>query len=168
MADNDKITYGWHKDMSLSLLEKIRADLKTAVLKRNTEVRNTIRLIMSEFPSLTVPITLESGKKTTRLKKPEEITDEDIQNIIRKLVKSEKIVLEIKKEASSEYLRTLESYLPKMATREEIKTWIADHIDFSKYKSPMQAMGEIMKHYGKLADGKMVKDILESLNNEDA
>ena len=168
MTDNDKKLYGWCDDMSLSLLDKIKADLKTAMLKKDTDVRDTIRLIMGEFPSITVPITLESGKKTTRLKKPEEITDDDIQNVIRKLVKSEKTVLEIKKEDSSEYLKILESYLPKMATREEVEAWIAEHIDFSEFKSPMQAMGKIMKHYGKLTDGKEVKEILESVSKKEA
>ncbi len=84
---------------------------------------------------------------------PEEITDEDIHNIIRKFVKSEKTVLELKKEASSDYLELLESYLPKMAATEEIEAWIKANIDFSAMKSPMQAMGAVMKHFGKLADG---------------
>ena len=152
----------------MSLLAKIKADLKAAMLGKNTEVRDTIRIIMGEFPRITVPITLESGKKTTRVKKPEEITNDDIQNVIRKLVKSEKTVLEIKKEDSSEYLRILELYLPKMATRQEIEAWIAENVDFSEFKRPLQAMGKIMKHYGKRADGKMVKDILESTRNKNA
>jgi uncharacterized protein YqeY len=166
MVEIDAGTYGWNNGMSMSLLDKIKTDLKTAMLGKNTEVRDTIRLIMGEFPSITVPITLESGKKTTRVKKPEEITNDDIQNVIRKLVKSEKTVLEIKKEDSSEYLRILESYLPQMASREDIEAWIAENIDFSEFKSPMQAMGKIMKHYGKLADGKEVKEILESVSKK--
>jgi hypothetical protein len=116
---------------------------------------------MAEFPKLTVPITLESGKKTTRLKKPEEITNDDIIGVIQGLVKSEQTVLEAKKEETSEYLQILESYLPKMATREEIVAWIKENIDFSQYKNKMQAMGTIMKHFGKTADGKMVNQILQ-------
>ena len=137
--------------------------MKAAMLKKDTAVRDTMRLIMGAFPELTVPITLESGKKSTRTKTPEEITDEDIQNIIRKFVKSEKTVLEIKKETSSDYLSLLESYLPKMATTEEIEVWIKTNIDLSTIKSPMQAMGSVMKHFGKLADGNQVKDILQGM-----
>ena len=154
--------------MLISLLDKIRADLKTALLKKDAEVKSALRLIIGEFPSLTVPITLESGKKTTRLKKPEEITDDDIQGIIRRLVKSEKTVLEIKKQDSSPYLEILARYLPMMATEEEIRGWVAQNIDFSEYKSPLQAMGKIMKHYGKLADGNRVKEILASAGKKDA
>jgi uncharacterized protein YqeY len=75
-------------------------------------------------------------------------------------VKSEKTVLEAKKEATSEYLEILKGYLPKMAAREEIIAWIKKNIDFSQYKNRMQAMGTIMKHFGKQADGRQVNQIL--------
>lgn len=168
MSDTDDAGYGWHKEMQISLLGKLRQDLKTAMVTRDTDARNTIRQVMAEFPGLTIPITLESGKKTTRPKKPEEISDDDILDIIRKLVKSEKTVLELKKEDSSAYLRMLETYLPRMATAEEIKTWIVAHVDFAEFKSPMQAMGSIMKHFGKQADGKLVKEILGGITPKKA
>jgi len=163
MADSNKEAYGWSQDISMSLLEKIRTDLKTSMLNKNEEVKNTMRLIMAEFPKLTVPITLQSGKKTTRLKKPAEITDDDIIGIIRGLVKSERTVLELTNAETSEYLEILESYMPKMATREEVVDWIKENIDFSQFKNKMQAMGTIMKHFGKLADGRTVKDILTEM-----
>lgn len=149
----------------MTLLQKLKADLKTAMVNKDNEARNTIRQIMSEFPKLTVPITLESGKKTTRPKKPEEITDEDIQDVIRSLVKSEKTVLELTKAESSEYLKILQSYLPQMAERAEIESWIQENVDLSKFKNPMQAMGTIMKHFGKLADGNLVKQILQEISS---
>jgi uncharacterized protein YqeY len=159
MSDHNE--YGWKQDMPLSLLEKIKQDLKTAMLNKDREARNAMRLIMAEFPKLTVPLTLKSGKKSTRLKKPEEITNDDIIGIIKGLVKSEQTLLEAKKEATSEYLEILQGYLPKMAGREEIVSWIKQNIDFSQYKNKMQAMGTIMKHFGKTADGKQVNQILQ-------
>ncbi|CAB1055971.1 conserved hypothetical protein [Olavius sp. associated proteobacterium Delta 1] len=158
---SDSTEYGWNQEMPLSLLEKIKQDLKTAMLTKNQGARNAMRLIMAEFPKLTVPLTLESGKKSTRLKKPEEITNDDIIGIINGLVKSEQTVLEIKKEATSEYLEILQQYLPRMVSREEIVAWIKENIDFSQYKNKMQAMGTIMKHFGKTADGKQVNQILQ-------
>ena len=154
--------YGWSTDMPMSLLDKIRADLKLAMLQKKPEVRNTLRQIMAEFPKLTVPLTLESGKKSSRLKKPEEITDEDILDIIRGLTKSERIVLEAKKEPSSEYLQVLETYLPRMAGRAEIERWIRENIDLAEFKSPLQAMGPVMKNFGKLADGNLVRELLQA------
>ena len=156
--------YGWDASMESSLYDKIRQDMKTAMVKKNILVRDTTRLIIGAFPSLTVSITLESGKKTTRVKKPEEIIDDDILNIIRKFVKSEKTVLEIKKEATSDYLALLSCYLPRMATSQEIGQWVSENVDLSQFKSPMQAMGEVMKHFGKLADGNLVKEVLKNIN----
>ena len=161
MSADTEQWYGWNSQMPLSLLAKIRQDLKQAMLKNDPEVRNAMRLIMAEFPKLTVPLTLESGKKSSRLKKPEEITDDDILGIINGLVKSEQIVLEAKKQATSKYLEILQSYLPRLATREEIEAWIKENIDFANYKNKMQAMGTIMKHFGKTADGKQVNQILQ-------
>ncbi|MBT4199897.1 GatB/YqeY domain-containing protein [Desulfobacula sp.] len=158
-----KQEYGWDNSMGISLYDKIRRDMKSAMMNKDTDVRDTMRLIMGAFPSLTVPITLESGKKTTRVKKPEEITDDDLLNIIRKFVKSEKTMLEFKKKTSSDYLELLNSYLPKMASFEEIEKWISGNVDLSGFKSPMQAMGIVMKHFGKLADGNQVKNVLKNI-----
>ena len=164
MPDTDTDKFGWEKEMPISLHAKIKLDLKTAMLKKEVEVKIALRQIMAEYPTLTLPITLESGKKSTRPKKAEEITDDDIVGIIQKLVKSENTVLEAKKQETSDYLKTLELYMPRMATREEIIAWIKENIDFTEFKSPMQAMGPIMKHFGKLADGKAVKQILQDFN----
>ena len=153
--------YGWSQDMKISLHDKVRADLKTAMLEKNQGVRDTLRLIMAEFPKLTMPLTLESGKKSTRLKKPEEISDDDVIGIIRGLAKSERTVLEATGEKNSEYLDILQRYLPKLVDQEEIISWIKDNIDFSQFKNRMQAMGPVMKHFGKLADGKLVNQILK-------
>ena len=153
--------YGWNQDMKVSLHDKVRADLKAAMLGKDQEVRNTLRMIISEFPKLTVPLTLESGKKSTRLKKPEEITDDDVIGIIRGLAKSEQTVLEATGQATSDYLEILQFYLPQMMGRDEIVGWIKDNIDFSQFKNKMQAMKPVMKHFGKLADGKLVNQILK-------
>jgi len=161
MMETKTEKYGWRQEMSTALLDKLKADLKHAMLNKDAQARSAIRQIMAEFPKLTIPITLESGKKTTRPKKSEEITNDDIIGIIQGLAKSERIVLEAKKEDTSEYLNILESYLPRMAGREEIIAWIKENIDFSEYKNKMQAMGAIMKHFGKQADGKMVNTILQ-------
>ncbi|MBU1712916.1 MAG: GatB/YqeY domain-containing protein [Proteobacteria bacterium] len=158
--------YGWSKDTGISLLDKLKADLKSSMLKKDDQVRNTVRQVMSEYPKLTAPLTLESGKKSFRLKKGEEITDDDILGIIRGLVKSEKTVLELTKKETSVYLEILSTYLPQMVGREETEAWIKENIDFSQYKNSMQAMGTVMKHFGKLADGNLVKKILGEIGKK--
>jgi uncharacterized protein YqeY len=154
-------TPGWNPDLALSLQGKLKEDLKLALRAKNDTLKNTIRQVMSEFFKLTVPVTLEGGKKSTRPKKSDEITNDDILGIIQGLIKSERIVLEAKKEATSEYLRILESYLPRQVSREEIVAWIKANLDLGQYKNKMQAMGAVMKHFGKTADGKLVNQILK-------
>ena len=160
MKDDEKGDFGWNKEMGVRLFDKLKTDLKGAMRNKDTVLRDTVRQVMSEFPKLTLPITLDSGKKTSRPKKPEEIEDDEIIDIVRGLAKSEKIVLEAKGEGSSRYIEILTAYLPQMAGLEEIDAWIRENIDLSRFKSPMQAMGPIMKHFGKRADGRQVKEIL--------
>ncbi len=160
--------YGWDPSVGLSLLQQLKADLKKALINKDEEAKNTIRIIMAEFPKITVPITLESGKKTTRPKRADEITNDEIIGVIQGLVKSERTTLELKREESSEYLRILQSYLPQMAVREEIEAWIKENVDFSAFKNKMQAVGTVMKHYGKLADGNLVKQIIQEWDQESA
>jgi uncharacterized protein YqeY len=164
MEEKQSGGFGWSQDMDISLHDKIKLDLKNALLQKQEHIRDAIRVVMGEYPKLTVPITLESGKKTFRVKKPAEITDDDLLGIIRGMVKSEKSVLELQQKETSPFLQVLESYLPQMASREEIIDWVNENIDFSQFKSPMQAMAPIMKHFGKLADGNTVKGVLQELS----
>ena len=156
-----KAAYGWNPDMPMPLQEKLKEDLKLALRSRHDVLKNAIRQVMSEFFKLTVPVVLEGGKKSTRPKKSEEITNDDIIGIIQGLIKSEHIVLEAKKETASEYLQILEAYLPRQVSQEEIIAWTKANIDFGRFKNKMQAMGVIMKHFGKTADGKLVNQILK-------
>ena len=161
---SDTIEFGWNEASGTPLIAKLRKDLKAAMLGRNEVVKGAIRIIMSEFPTkITLPITLESGKKSSRPKREDEITNDEIITVIMGLCKSEKQTLEFTKQATSEYLQVLESYLPQMATEEEVMAWAKENIDLSQFKSPMQAMGTIMKHFGKSADGNVVKKVLASL-----
>lgn len=164
---HSKNGFGWNKGMGLPLVDKIKQDLKMAMRSKDNVVRDALRQVMSEYPTLTLPVKvqLEDGrtKETTRPKKTDEITDEEVIGIIRKLIKSEKTVLDARQEQTSGYLQTLERYLPQMATREEIESWIRENVDFAEFKSPLQAMGPIMKHFGKQADGNLVKQVLQAM-----
>ncbi|MFH1217902.1 MAG: GatB/YqeY domain-containing protein [Pseudomonadota bacterium] len=131
----------------MSLQEKIKSDLKES-MKAKTESRTSaIRVLMGEF--------------SRQLKK--ELDDAEVIGIIRKLIKSEAETLSHTGQEPSEYMRILESYLPRQASEEEIKEWIAANIDFNKFGNKMQAMKPIMAHFAGMTDGNMVKNILQSL-----
>ena len=131
----------------MSLQEKIRADLKEAMLSKDTARISTLRIIMGEFA--------RQAKK--------ELTDKDVQGVIRQLVKSESEMLAISGAESSDYMRILEGYLPKQPTEAEIRDWITANIKIDEFANKMQAMKPIMSNFGGAADGNLVRKILESL-----
>ncbi len=132
----------------MSIQEKIKKDLTRAMKEKDEEKKNALRVIMGEFGR---------GEK-------KEISDNDAVKIIKKLVKSERETLESSgQQGDNRYIEILESYLPKMASEEEIIRWIMENIDFADYKNKMQAMRDIMAHFGSAADGNQVKEILQKL-----
>jgi uncharacterized protein YqeY len=132
----------------MTLQEQIKKDLTGAMKARNEEKKSALRVIMGEFA--------RADKK--------ELSDEEVVRILKNLVKAEQETLEKQGvAASSVFLHTVEAYLPQMAENDEIVTWIDANIDFSQFKSKMQAMGPIMKHFGARADGNAVKSLLQKL-----
>ena len=132
----------------MNLQSQMKRDLTAAIKAKDEKKKDALRVIIGEFGRL--------DKK--------ELLDDEIVKILKKLMKSEKEVLEQKGEsADSEFIKVIENYLPKMATEEEITAWIHQNIDFSQFKNKMQAMGLIMKHFGTTADGNFVKKIIQKM-----
>ena len=133
----------------MTLQDKLKDDLKSAMKARDEVQKDAIRVVMGEMA--------RSDKK--------QLPDEEIIKILKKLIKSEKEMLEKSGQgATSPFMAVIEVYLPKMATRDEIGQWISANIDFSAYKNKMQAMGTIMAHFGPSADGNTVKQVLQNFS----
>jgi len=132
----------------MKLQERIKQDLTAAIKAKDEGRKAALRVILGEFARL--------DKK--------ELSDDEVIKILKKLNKSEREVLETKGDPQdSEFIKTLDSYLPQMATDAEIRDWIEQNIDFEALKNKMQAMGPIMKHFGATADGNAVKKILQAM-----
>ena len=132
----------------MTLQEKIKKDLVPAMKNKDAVRKDTLRVILGEF-----------GRAETK-----ELPDKEVIRILKKLVKSEKELLEKKGDnTESEFIRIIEAYLPKTASAEEIATWISANIDFSEFKNKMQAMRPIMQHFGDTANGDTVKQILQKM-----
>ena len=132
----------------MTLQEQIKKDLMQAMKAKDVEKKNTLRVVMGEF-----------ARAETKV-----LSDDDVVKVLKKLAKSERETMERSGQTGdSPYIEILESYLPKMASDNALRQWIADNIDFSKYKNKMQAMKDIMGHFGSAADGSRVKEILQSL-----
>lgn len=132
----------------MGLQEQIKKDLMAAMKAKDEEKKSALRIVMGEF-----------GRHPDKT-----ISDGDVIKIVKKLVKSEKEVLEQSGGGTTNpYIEAIEAYLPKMASEEEIKAWIAANIDFSAFNNKMQAMKPIMQHFGADADGNTVKNILNEI-----
>jgi len=131
----------------MSLQEKIKADLKKSMLARDEARTSALRVLIGEFQ--------RQGVK--------ELDDQEVLAVIRKLIKSETETMVRSGAKESAYLDVLESYMPKAPGEEEIRAWIAANVDLAEFNNKIQAMKPIMAHFGGLADGNLVRRILESL-----
>jgi uncharacterized protein len=133
----------------MTLQDKLKADLKTAMKAKDDTRKDALRVVMGEMARL--------DKKV--------FPDEDVIKILKKLIKSEKEMLDRSGQGDrSAFMDVIEGYLPQMASEAQIHQWIADNIDFSAYKNKMQAMGTIMGHFGSTADGNTVKKVLQAFS----
>ena len=131
----------------MGLQESITGELKAAIKNRDRVRTDAIRVLIGEFQ-----------------RQPDKsLSDEQVVGIIKKLVKSEKELLDASGGEDSGFIRVLEGYLPQQAGEEEIRAWISDNVDFSEFKNRMQAMKPIMAHFGSSADGNLVKRILQNM-----
>lgn len=133
----------------MRLQEKISAELKAAMKNKDRVRTDAVRVLIGEFQ-----------------RQPEkELSDQQVAAIIRKLIKSEKELLAASGSEDSGFIEVLQGYLPRQAGEEDIKAWIAEHIDFGRFNNRMQAMKPIMAHFGGNADGNTVKKILQSFDD---
>ena len=132
----------------MTIQQQIKIDLMGAMKAKDEDKKSTLRVIMGEF-----------ARADTK-----ELSDDEVIKTLKKLIKSEKEALAQKgTDDITPFIRIIETYLPQMAHEDEIVAWVNDNIDFSQFKSKMQAMGPIMKHFGPRADGNAVKRILQGL-----
>ena len=131
----------------MALQERIKKDMQAAMKAKDAETLSALRVVMGEF-----------GRMPSKT-----LADDDVIKILKKLYKSEQEVLAQQGGTkASRYIEILDRYLPQMASDADIEAWIRDHIDFSRYKNKMQAMRDIMRHFGDGADGNRVKTILQT------
>jgi uncharacterized protein YqeY len=131
----------------MSLQKSITAELQTSIKNRDGARTAAIRVLIGEF----------------QRQPQKELEDSRVASIIKKLVKSERELLAVTGQTASEFIEILEGYLPAQASEEEIRAWIAAHVDFSTFANKMQAMRPIMNHFGSRVDGNQVKKILQGM-----
>ncbi len=143
----------------MSLMEKIRNDMKEAMKSKEKERLSTIRMLISEIKKRQI----DSGK---------EFDDNDILRVIKSMVKSREDSVKAYKEGGREDLAekeqkeidVLKSYLPEQLSEKEIEKIVEEAIKESGAVS-VRDMGKVMKivmaKYGSQVDGKVVNRIVK-------
>jgi uncharacterized protein YqeY len=149
----------------MSLHQTIKDQIKEAMKSKDSVRLGVLRGLLSGFTN-----ELVATKRTPQ----EELSDEEVLNVIRRGVKQRKDSIEQFTKGQREdladsersELKVLEEFLPQMMSSEEItqfvKTKMAELSITDKSKSG-QLMGVIMKDLKGKADGDMVKSALEKL-----
>ena len=132
-----------------TLQDIIKTDFKNS--RKNKEIKKSkyLSLIVAEF----------------QRQQTKEINNATVLKILKQLIKGQE---ELKKTGNEdvEFTKIIKSYLPKQATEDEIRKWIDDNIDFSKFKNKMQSMKFIMQEFADKTNGNIVKNILNNLGEK--
>lgn len=133
----------------MSLQSRIEVDMREAMREKSPKV-GILKYIVGEFsrrPNLNVSL-----------------TDDEVIVLIKKYLKGVEETIRITGTRTTEQtfeMETLSVYLPRMATDEEIKSWISQNLELPENpQARMKLMRDIMSHFGKTVEGNTVKRIL--------
>ena len=144
--------------------EKIKAEIKPAMIAKDTVRLGTLRMIMAAFTNELVT----QGHPPT-----DPLSDEDCMKVIKRLAKQRKDSIdqfvaggrpELAEDEKAE-LAVIESFLPAAMSEAEIE----EKVKAKLAESPLdptkkgQFVGVMMKELGDTADGSMVKAVIDRL-----
>lgn len=146
------------------LYKKIKDDLKDSMLKKETVKTTTLRGLVAAIVNDAVALKKEA----------EELSDDEVMSAVKRAAKQRKDSIEQFKKggredlakSEQEELEILETYLPKMMSKKEIKAVVEKKkkelgiTDKSKVGALMSA---IMKELKNKADGADVKEVVNAL-----
>lgn len=141
------------------MLEKLQADVKTAMKARDSERLTVLRMTISEI-------------KNAKIEKGDDLSDVEVIAVIKKAIKSRHESAEQYAEAGRDDLATkekgeaamLEGYLPEQISGSALEKIVADAVAATGASS-MKDMGGVMKavlsKYGAQVNGKEVGDYVK-------
>jgi uncharacterized protein YqeY len=148
----------------MTLNKQIVADLTAAMKAQDANRTSTLRMV-------------KAAMMNRQIEKGSELDDDDMQKLLRSLVKQRRDSIEQYEKAGRQELvdkekaeiEVIETYLPQAASPEEIEQAVAAAIAETGATS-MRDMGKVMKTVqaalaGKNADGKLVSEAVKSKLN---
>jgi uncharacterized protein YqeY len=148
----------------MTLNKQIVADLTAAMKAQDANRTSTLRMV-------------KAAMMNRQIEKGSELDDDDMQKLLRSLVKQRRDSIEQYEKAGRQELvdkekaeiEVIETYLPQAASQDEIEQAVAAAIAETGATS-MRDMGKVMKTVqaalaGKNADGKLVSDVVKAKLN---
>jgi len=145
----------------MSLSEQIVSDLTAAMKAQDAQRTSTLRMV-------------KAAMMNRKIEQGSELSDDDVQKLLRSLVKQRRDSIEQYEKAGRQELAekeaaeitVIETYLPQGASAHEIEAAVAAAIAETGATS-MKDMGKVMKAAqaalsGKNADGRQISDIVKS------
>jgi uncharacterized protein YqeY len=145
----------------MSLSKQIVSDLTAAMKAQDAARTSTLRMV-------------KAAMMNRQIEKGAELDDEDMQKLLRSLVKQRRDSIEQYEKAGRQELvdketaeiAVIETYLPAAASQEEIEEAVRAAIAETQASS-MKDMGKVMKAAqaalaGKNADGRLVSEVVKS------
>jgi uncharacterized protein YqeY len=148
----------------VEIREKILADIKSAMVSKDTVKLNTLRFLNAQIKNKEID------------SRPTPITADDIMAVLKKLVKQRKESIEQFSAAGrmdladgeAAELKVLEAYLPAQMSKEQIEALVVEVIAATGATS-VKDMGKVMKEMqartAGSADGKLVSEVIKSKLN---
>jgi uncharacterized protein YqeY len=147
----------------MASLSDIAADLKSAMLARESEKVSVLRMLQSEL-------------KNNHIKKGGDLTEDEILQVIRKEIKKRQETADLyttqnqpeRAAQETQEASILSVYLPPAADPSAVEAFIAGRLQELGTPTPHmrgQLMKETMAHFGASVDGKTVNEIVSRLLN---
>ncbi len=145
----------------MEIREKILADIKSAMVSKDTVKLNTLRFLNAQIKNKEID------------QRPTPLTADDIMAVVKKLVKQRKESIEQFSAAGrtdladneSAELKVLENYLPAQMSREQIEAVVTEVIAATGAKT-IKDMGTVMKETmartAGAAEGKLISEVIKT------
>ena len=145
----------------MEIREKILADIKSAMVSKDTVKLNTLRFLNAQIKNKEID------------QRPTPLTADDIMAVVKKLVKQRKESIEQFAAAGrndladneTAELKVLETYLPAQMSREQIEAVVAEVIAATGAKT-IKDMGTVMKETmartAGAAEGKLISEVIKA------
>jgi len=143
----------------MSLIETLRKDMFSASKEGNTEKADILKMAMASI-------------KNAQLASEEELSDTDMEKILRKGVKKvQDSITQFTQmgrndlaEREKHQLEVLEQYLPKQMSEEDVEKVVKAKVEELKpegMRDMGKVMGAVMKEIGGNADGNVVREMVQ-------